>query len=265
MRKEFILSLIITAVVSSCNTAIYEPYNIILIMGQSNTHFGIESDPSLDSSILEIKQLGRFGDDNMEVVVAKEPLQYHSGHSGRIGFGLTYAKLIHNYLNQNKKTIIIPSGNYATGFQSKRWNKGDDLYNDAVKRVKYVMSHNSESKLVSILWHQGESDVGFSNYQIALDSFIVNIRADLQADSVPFIVGGMVPFWVNQRETRKRHQLIISSSVNRHKFVGYANPELPFVIEKTNDTIDEIHYNADGQLELGKRYFEEFKKINSRQ
>ena len=261
MRKEFILITLIFSVLSACHSTINEPYNVILIAGQSNTHYGTGFEPNLDCSIDGIKQLGRFGDDNMKVVDAVEPLQYNSREVNRIGFGLTYAKLLQEYLNDNKKIIIIPCAYWGTGFQDNHWNKGNGLYEDAVNRVKYVMSHNPESKLVSILWHQGEEDIGFSNYQNDLDDFIVNIRTDLQADSIPFIVGGMVPFWVNKSYIRKKHQLIISNSVNRHRCVGYADPELPFVIEKDNNIVDEIHYNSKGQRELGRRYFEEFKKL----
>ena len=58
--------------------------------------------------------------------------------------------------------------------------------------------------------------------------------------------------------------MIISSSIERHDYVGYADPESPFVIQKEDNTIDEIHYDAKGQRELAKRYFEEFVKIIER-
>lgn len=238
-----------------------QSFNVILIAGQSNTHAGIGFNSNLDSPISEIKQLGRFGEDNMRLIEAKEPLQHHTAENNKIGFGLTYAKLLFEYLNEDKKIIIIPCGYGATGFQNNRWNKGDDLYEDAVKRVKNILSYNSENKLISILWHQGESDVSNSNYQNNLDNFITNIRNDLEAENIPFILGGMVPFWVNQNSSRINQQMIISSSINRHDYVGYANPELPFIIQREDNTFEQIHFDANGQRELGKRYFQEFIRI----
>lgn len=47
----------------------------------------------------------------------------------------------------------------------------------------------------------------------------------------------------------------------QHIATGYANPTVPFVIEKENKNVDTIHYNANGQRELGKRNFEEYIKI----
>ena len=71
----------------------------------------------------------------------------------------------------------------------------------------------------------------------------------------------MVPYWVSQDDYRKNQQMIISSSIDRHDHIGYADPELPFVIQKNDNTIDQIHYDAKGQRELANRYFEQFVKI----
>lgn len=62
----------------------------------------------------------------------------------------------------------------STGFGSDYWNVRDTLYNDAVMRTNSVLK-NPENKLVAILWHQGESDIGNRNYQQNLDSMILNI------------------------------------------------------------------------------------------
>ena len=112
--------------------------------------------------------------------------------------------------------------------------------------------------LTSILWHQGESDVGSPSYETDLDNFIINIRNDLNAANVPFNIGGMVPFWVDQTVERIQQQHLIMTAANRHNYIGYANPELPFRIEKEDNFFDVIHYDAEGQRELGKRYFNEY-------
>ena len=64
---------------SKVSSEINEPTNyIILIVGQSNTHYGIGYDFELDKSVENIKQLGRFGNDNMKIIDAKEPLHHHT-------------------------------------------------------------------------------------------------------------------------------------------------------------------------------------------
>ena len=233
-------------------------YSIVLIVGQSNTHAGIGMNRELDGSVDGISQLGRFGNDDMQIIRAEEPLQHHTKDDNKIGFGLTFAKLLKEYLDYPNQIILIPCGFGGTGFQGNHWNKGDYLYSDAVKRVRTVIDNIPGSELTSILWHQGESDVGSPSYETDLDNFILNLRTDLDAIETPFIVGGMVPFWVDQTTERIEQQQIIMNVVNRHENIGYANPELPFRIEKPDNLVDVIHYDAAGQRELGKRYFNEY-------
>lgn len=233
-------------------------YSIILIVGQSNTHSGIGLDSKLDTTEDGISQLGRFGTDNMQIISASEPLHHHTKDDNKIGFGLTFAKLLKEFSDHHSRILIIPCGYGGTGFRDDHWNEGDYLYVDAVNRVKTVIENNPESVLTSILWHQGESDVGSPSYETDLDNFIINIRNDLNAANVPFIVGGMVPFWVDQTVERIQQQHLIMTVANRHNYIGYANPELPFRIEKQDNFFDVIHYDAEGQRELGKRYFDEY-------
>ena len=220
-------------------------------------------DLELDKKVKDIKQLGRFGNDNMKIIDATEPLHNHTASENKIGFGLTFSKLLKNYLNTEKNIILVPCGFGGTGFAQNNWNKGDELYADAVSRVRHVIENNPGSELTAILWHQGESDVGSMSYENDLDNFINDIRSDISAFDVPFILGGMVPFWVDESDQRIKQQEIISNTVNRHNLIGYANPELPFRIEKEDNFFDEIHFDAAGQRELGKRYFNEYLRLKS--
>ena len=257
-----IFFLIVFSLFISCLES--EPDNyIILVIGQSNTHAGIGFDSQLDKPVDGIKQLGRFGVGNMKVIEAVEPIQHHTKNKTKIGFSFTFAKLLKNQINSDSNIILVPCGFGGTGFKDNRWNKGDDLYNDAIERVKSIVKNYPDSKLITILWHQGEKDVGSTSYQTDLDNFIINLRNDLDAHDVPFIVGGMVPFWVDQSSERKKQQKIISNTVNRHVKIGYADPEIPFRIKKIDDEFDAIHYDADGQRELGKRYFNEFLRLKN--
>ena len=53
-------------------------------------------------------------------------------------------------------------------------------------------------------------------------------------------------------------QEIIKTTPQRKQNVGYADPLNPFIIDKEDNTIDDIHYDANGQRELGRRYFDQF-------
>lgn len=235
---------------------------IILVVGQSNTHAGYGLDPILDAPMAGIHQLGRFDNDNC-IIPACEPLDHHTRSPERIGFAMTFSKLLYQHLQGSNELIIVPCGFGGTGFADNNWNKTNDLYEDAVCRVNMLKEEFPQATVAAILWHQGETDVylGNQNYQEDLDNFIDNLRSDIGDLSIPFVLGGMVPYWVNQAPDRQQLQQILKDTPLRHDNVAYADPELPFVIEKPDNTFDEIHYDANGQRELGQRYFEQFLDI----
>ena len=96
-----------------------------------------------------------------------------------------------------------------------------------------------------------------------LDSMIVNFRTDLEMDNteIPFILGGMVPYWVDQDPQRIITNNIIENTPNRISNTAYANPRIPFLIEKENNDDIPVHYDAAGLRELGRRYFTEYELL----
>ncbi|NNM22271.1 MAG: sialate O-acetylesterase [Flavobacteriaceae bacterium] len=237
-------------------------YKIILVIGQSNTHQGLGLDPNIDIPLKGVVQLGRFEERDMQLVDATEPLDHHTVKANRIGFALTFANLFkQELLAPEDALIIVPCGHSGTGFEDNMWNKGDTLYNDAVNRVNHLLKNYRGSKLQAILWHQGERDINNKNYENALTAFVEDIRTDLNQPNVPFILGGMVPYWVNQRFSRRKHQAIIAGIKNNVCYTAYADPTSPFRIEKKDNSKDAVHYDAAGQREMGLRYFQEYLKL----
>ena len=79
-------------------------FDVFLVIGQSNTHFGEGLDRILDAPHQIIKQLGRFGKNNLKVIDAQEPLDHHTKQSNRIGFALTFAKLyVEQFLAEDRR------------------------------------------------------------------------------------------------------------------------------------------------------------------
>ncbi len=240
----------------------YNTYHVIIIAGQSNTHYGSGYNSILDSPDSDIMQFGRKNENNFKVILATQPLDHHTKKDSSIDFSLTFAKLYKKqFLNSEEKILIVPAGKAGTSFKKKHWSKEEDLYDDLVRRVKFILNSLPRSELKVFLWHQGESDVTNSNYQKDLDTFITNIREDLNNDSLPFILGGMVPYWVEKDSINKKTQQIIKSTPNRLENVAYADPNVPFIIEKDSNEVNQIHYDAKGLRELGKRYYMQYLKI----
>lgn len=241
-------------------------YDIFPILGQSNAYYGLGLDSLLDRPSELIFQLGRFGENDMKLIQARHPLEHHLPVNNRIGFAMTFAKLyLQNYWAANRRVLLIPCAENGSSFRFRRWNKGDTLYNDAVNRIKYVLNKYPGSEVKAFLWHQGESDVYWGrDYTGLLDRMITNMRQDIAGptgESIPFVVGGFVPYWADQRIDRRILDSVIMETPKRVAHTGYANPRFPFIISKPDNQVDDIHFNAAGQREMGKRYFEEYKKL----
>jgi hypothetical protein len=212
--------------------------------------------------------LGRFPPFDYQLLLAVEPLQHHTSKGNYIGFALTFAKLYaENYLNSDTKVLLIPCGSEDTGFRTSDWSRGNALFNDAINRINYCIEKYPGSKVKGILWHQGESDVSLGiAYKNALDGMIVSFLQSIRQpgnDSIPFIAGGFVPFWVkNIKKESRIIDSIIRDLPNRFPFTGFADPEKPFLIEKDDNSIDAVHFDAAGQREMGKRYFREYMKFH---
>ncbi len=243
----------------------FDSYDVFLIVGQSNTLHGCCQDPGISIADPLIKQLGRFEQDSM-IIPAKEPLMHHHTGPDWTSFAMTFARLYEKeHLEEGRKILLIPCGRGGSGFVNKAWNPGDFYYKDAVARTNYVMSRFPNAKLKAVFWQQGEKDAGENNrhYQENLDCMIKAMRSDIAAagDHTPWLMGGMVPYWVEQKKKRGEFQDLIANTVDRHPNIHYVSPYEPFVIQKDDNEIDEIHYDYKGQLELGKRYFDVFSKV----
>ena len=266
VKSSVIVGLVVSFGLISCRKDIDNQtiYDVILVVGQSNNYYGDNLDDLEPFKVSEsIKQLGRYDSLNYQIIPATEPLQNYTLPINKGCYVLTFANLYSKtILKNNHKILIIPCAKWGTSFIENDWNKGDKLYRDAIERTNYVLSHFRKSKLTAILWHQGESDIENSNYQTDLDNFILNIRKDINQENTPFILGGMVPFWVKQNSKRIAIQNIIKNTPTRLPNTAYANPQFPFIIDKYDNSIDSLHYSAKGLRELGQRYFTEFMKYN---
>ena len=102
-------------------------------------------------------------ENNLKVIHASEPLEHHERIDNNIGFALSFCKwYVKEFLAADRNVLIIPCGQGGSGLGDHRWNKGDDLYSDAVARISHVLTTYSGSDLKAILWHQGEDDVDLS-------------------------------------------------------------------------------------------------------
>jgi len=153
----------------------------------------------------------------------------------KLGPGYSFAK---NMLDFNPNVSLGLVVNARGGSTIESWQKGGKHYTDAVERMKIAQQHGN---VRGILWHQGESNHKDANYLPKLVQLIADLRADFGDADIPFIVG----------------------QINGGDLINDQLSELPEVMPHTDCvpvdgliTQDRWHFNAQSQLELGRRYAE---------
>ena len=151
-----------------------------------------------------------------------------------------------------KDTIILVK-QAASGSLIQQWQPGQALYKGLLRQVGFAEKAEGEGQVDAILWMQGESDAQ-SNISVAqqygkrFDTLVTHLREDLQAPDSLFLYGQVnldhPDYAAGIKSVRQQQQA--------------AQRELPRALMVSTDGLgkqaDGIHYNAIGQMELGKRF-----------
>jgi hypothetical protein len=188
---------------------------------------------------------------------AVEPITHDKPTMLGVGPGLAFGKAM------AQKELGVTIGLVPCAFGGtplKRWQHGGDLYSNAVHRAKLVMR---DGTLAGILWHQGESDAGAATnantYADRLAQMIKDIRADLAAPDLPFVVGQIGEFLYDRGPDHSPYARVVNTAL----------AELPSKVPATGcalskglkDKGDTLHFDTASQHEFGKRYAAEMLRL----
>ena len=217
----------------------------ILLLGQSNMAgrgFLHEVAPIYNENILMLRN-GRWQ-------MMAEPVHFDRAVAG-VGPAASFAEAWCN-ANPEEQLGLIPCA--EGGSSLDEWSVDSALFRHAISEAKFALEN---SELIAILWHQGENDSYGGKYQAyyqKLDAIVHGLRNELNAQEVPFIMGGLgaylgkSAFGANCVE----YQLV------NQELCRYAeeNKDCYYVTgENLSSNPDGIHINAESQRRFGLRYF----------
>lgn len=231
-----------------------ENFHLYLLIGQSNMAGRGLLAP--ESSVSRLRLL-KFSQRNAWAP-GVEPLHTDKPAVAGAGLGMSFAR---EMADADKKITVglIPCAVGGTPLQ--RWQKGGDLYEQALVRAKLAMQQGT---LKGILWHQGEGDSGKEetarSYGQRLAEMIADLRADLGAGEVPFVAGKLGKF------------LAPTSKEGSPSFWPVVNTQLAALPQTVPQTAtvestglqhkgDGVHFDTDSLREFGKRYAEAMKRL----
>jgi hypothetical protein len=174
--------------------------------------------------------------------VAVPPL--HECYQGAIGPGDWFAKTIISRYPSNDTIRLVPCAISGEKIETFMKN-GGSKYSWIINRAK--AAQQAGATIDGILFHQGESNSGQSDWPGKVSQLVSDLKADLGLGNIPFLPG----------------ELLYSGSCAGHNTLVN---QLPNVIPNCrvisanglvvdpSDTTWRLHFGHDSQVEFGKRY-----------
>jgi hypothetical protein len=174
-------------------------------------------------------------------VPAVDPIHFDKPERIGTGLGKTFGAVLAD-ADPAAVIALVPAA--FGGSALDEWAPGQPHYVKAVARAKEALKHGH---LAGILWHQGESDSKpelAATYAVRFAMMIAQLRADLDSQDVPVIVGETGHF-------RADGAAINDVLARLPDFV----PHCAFVsAEGLADQGDKLHFDSPAFRELGRRY-----------
>ncbi len=225
-----------------------EPLQVILCIGQSNMA-GRAPIPSEDTTTL--KKVYLFNDqDKWEL--AKNPLNRYSTirkemSMQRLSLAWTFSKTLSEKYPETKFGLVV---NVRGGTSIDSWGKGSYYYNEAV--IKALKAQRDGGEIIGVIWHQGEGDRNKSEgYSDKFADMMQHLRKDLDSSDLPVVIGE-IGDWRGNSKSINQEIVSIPEKVPHVACVS---------AEQLTHMGDSLHFSADAQHELGKRYADKFMKM----
>jgi hypothetical protein len=231
-------------------------FDIIIAAGQSNM-VGRDTLPSYstaDSALPGMYQLRL----DYSITPANQPLNYSgvTAHSVSPAFYFT-RRIIEDadpLIYSGNPLLIIPAAVGGSGFRDNRWKVGDTLYRDMVRRANYILNRYPGSRIIAVIWHQGEQDARIADsaifkYPVRLNELIYSARKEMSCETTPWILGHLVPR--TDSVNRKMYNHIENSGRNMNYTAIVPSTGL-------SHRGDSLHFTAASSKALGRRYYDYF-------
>jgi hypothetical protein len=188
-------------------------------------------------------------------VQAVDPLHFDKPIAG-VGLGSSFGRAM---ADTDPEIIIglIPCA--VGGTPLARWQKGKDLYEQALVRARAAMK---DGTLKGILWHQGEGDskreADAKSYGERLATMVTDLRADLGAGDVPFVAGRLGEF-LKPKDGEPAFYDVVNAEIDS---IATRVPKAA-VVPSTGlkHKGDGVHFDSASLHEFGRRYAAAMQKL----
>lgn len=239
LGKIGVLSLLLT-----CMPSAWAQDRIIIMAGQSN-------------------MMGRGKTQNLPADYKTTPPNVHFFYQGRqhklaeFAFFGPEVAFAHDVARAFPHDRIILVKQAATGSSIKQWQPGGALYQGLLRQIGFAKDAHP-APVDAIVWMQGESDARSqaqeaNQYGSRLWHLAERLRTDVAAPHSLLLVGQINP---------EHPAFLMTNAVRQQQ--QRIQQQLPNTLLIPTDDLgklpDRIHYDADGQIQLGKRFAQAYIK-----
>lgn len=245
IRNNYLLSSLILISYLLLPIQAYAKDRIYILAGQSNM-MGKGKTHSLPASYRKTPHNVKFYYQGRPRDLAK-----YSYFGPEVGFAHAVARAYPQDTHIIIKTV-------ATGSSIQQWMPGSGLYKSMLRQVKFADLDENQA-IDAVVWMQGEKDARnkqtATQYEGSLRRLINGLRNNLVSPNSLFIMGQ-----VNPQDPAFTMTELVQSAQNK---VGQTSKNTVVIPTDGLGTIfDHVHYDAKGQLELGKRFAQAYIKKN---
>ena len=227
-----------------------ERIDLYLLMGQSNMKGRGEitaEEKGRESRIIMMHMT------NDQWYCAQHPLHFTgdpvtlkgTGNAG-VGPGMAFARAL---VAKDPGVLVALVPCAVGGTSLDRWEKGADLYENAVRRARLAVAESAPVpvRLAGVLWLQGEADVqNSSTYMERLTRMIHDLRMDLNRPQLPFIAATLGGFGKGSLRVPLNEILLTLPQHSLNSFCVDAR-------DLTGHIGDNTHYDTESANEIGRR------------
>lgn len=229
---------------------------VFVMAGQSNmAGRGIvePQDTITDKRIFSVNASG-------QLIYAREPLHFNDPKMAGLDCGLSFARELTDNLPDDIYILMLPA---ALGGSSVSQWLGDSLHRNIKLLSNFremVKTGKKYGTVKGILWHQGESDANETDiplYKERLAELISIFRKYAGKKHLNVMIGELGSFSENNRNWQ-----IINTIIKE-----YSSGDKYTLTVNTGDLAhkgDKVHFNSEGQREMGRRFATGYLKKFSR-
>jgi hypothetical protein len=249
--KKYIVLLVFSAILGGIQAQEKDKTWVFIMAGQSNMagRGAIDFNP-LNGDTITNRRIQTINQ-NGEIVLAKEPLHFYEPKMAGLDCGLSFARTMLLSIPEDVTILLIPTA--VGGSSIRKWiddsvHRGVLLWSNFKYQVEIAKKYGT---IKGILWHQGEADAnanGIPVYAENLKTLFTKMRAEVGQKKLPIIMGELGYF------SKTVHEQFMKINGVMHQYATKDKRSAVVETKGLDHKGDNLHFNSEGQRELGKRY-----------